>query len=179
MANIGSLTAIPRSLALLDRAASGSPPPTPMARRSSPRPRPERSTPSVFATLSTSPDIRTGTWACSRPSLSTNASLAVPRRSIQRLESSELVRQQRLQWHNQYWPQPDQHQDLWQSTLQGQRQLRTRRAQLAALAPPGVLTRSKRLGCAEFRGPTRVQNLAFLHCFRVSHCCKGNRINGT
>jgi hypothetical protein len=30
-----------------------------------------------------------------------------------------------------------------------------------------------------FEGPTRVQNLAFLRRFRVSHCYKGNRINGT
>src|SRR5260370_31839599 len=28
-------------------------------------------------------------------------------------------------------------------------------------------------------GPTGVQNLLVLCCFRVSHWCKGNRINGT
>jgi hypothetical protein len=31
----------------------------------------------------------------------------------------------------------------------------------------------------QFQGPTGVQNLAFLRRFRGSHCCKGNRINGT
>jgi len=29
------------------------------------------------------------------------------------------------------------------------------------------------------QGPTGVQNWAFLRVFRVSHWCKGNRINGT
>jgi len=34
-------------------------------------------------------------------------------------------------------------------------------------------------GSPHHEGPTRVQNLAFLRRFRVSHCYKGNRINGT
>ena len=29
------------------------------------------------------------------------------------------------------------------------------------------------------RGPTGVQNSGILQVFRGSHCCKGNRINGT
>src|ERR1700688_4410129 len=28
-------------------------------------------------------------------------------------------------------------------------------------------------------GPTGLQNLSILRVFRVSHCCKGNRINGS
>src|SRR6266853_3102069 len=34
-------------------------------------------------------------------------------------------------------------------------------------------------GSGQNQGPTGVQNLAILRVFRVSHWCKGNRINGT
>jgi len=34
-------------------------------------------------------------------------------------------------------------------------------------------------GLKKFQGPTGVQNSAILQVFRGSHCCKGNRINGT
>ena len=56
----------PKIIGRSARTANGSQQPTPMARRSSPRPRPGRSTRSAFATLSISPGYRTGTSACLR-----------------------------------------------------------------------------------------------------------------
>src|SRR6202035_2630544 len=64
--------------------------------------------------------------------------------SVQRVEPSELVRQQRVQRHDQHRPESDQHRNLRESSLEGQRQLRTGRAQLATLAAHGVLDDSNR-----------------------------------
>ena len=82
---------------------------------------------------------QTGIRVFSKRSRSPKAWDTVPRGVLQCLESTELVRCERLQWHDQHRPGPEQPFYVWQSPGQGRRLERFGRTQPATLPVPLLL----------------------------------------